>query len=331
MEEIKLINKKILYIGPVSFHYDKYLIKKLIDNGASVNSYDFLNLYPNNLYSKVINKLKSQGKEAYKHKFYNQILSNNDYDYVLVRQGYQLDPNFLENLRMTNRNAKFINFHWDSIRPQFDYLHLIQHFDKIYSFDIKDCQNHPALNYLPLFYLDFYGEFKNHNLNNSAEKKSDILFIGSWRNIERYNLIKLTENLCKEARLRFQHYLYFSFKNQFYSLKSGIIPKKAKAKKLSHKQILKLFASTDNIIDFPSSFQTGLTIRTFETLGAGKKLITTNKNIVNEPFYDPEYIDVIDINNFTLNIDFIRHTPNTSIEEKIRSYSLGNYVNKLLQ
>jgi len=331
MGEINLNNKKILYIGPTSFHYDKYLIKKLIDYGAAVHYYDFLNLYPSNLFTRIVNKIKSRSKEAYKQKFYNQILSKNDHDYVLVRQGYQLDRYFLEDLRKANSKAKFINFHWDSIRPQFDYLHLIQFYDKIYSFDIKDCQDHAPLNYLPLFYLDVYGEFRKNKFEDNKEKKYDVLFIGSWRDTERYNLIKLTENLCKETQLHFYHYLYFSFKNQIRSFKRGVIPKKAKAKKLSHEDILNLFNKTNAVIDFPSSFQTGLTIRTFETLGAGKKLITTNRNIMNEPFYNPEYIDVIDMNNFTLNLDFIRHTPSTSIEEKISNYSLGKYVNKLLQ
>lgn len=331
MKEINLFNKKILYIGPVSFHYDKYFVKKLKDSGAFVTTYDFKNLYSNNLFSRAINKLNPQNKEAHKHNYYNQILSTNNNDYVLVRQGYQLDIDFLPKLRKANPNAKFINFHWDSIRPKFDYLPIINYFDKIYSFDIKDCQDHTLINYLPLFYLDIYGDFKEKMNGDAAENKSDLLFIGSWRNMERYELIKQTENLCKKVNLRFHHYLYFSLKNQFQSLKKGIITKKAKSKSLSHKQILKLFATTNTIIDFPSSFQSGLTIRTFETLGAGKKLITTNKNIINEPFYNSEFINIIDMNNFTLDINFIKNKPTASIDEKIKNYSIGNYINKLLQ
>ena len=330
MKEINLFNKKILYIGPASFHYDKYFVKKLIESGASVTAHDLKNLNPDDLYSRVINKLKPQNKEIHKRNFYNQILSGNNYDYVLVRQGYQLDTGFLSKLKSFNPYAKFINFHWDSIRPQFDYLPIVRYFDKIFSFDVKDCRDYPAINYLPLFYLDIYGEFNEKNKNTDKDIKNDLLFVGSWRNMERYNLIKQTEDFCKKNRLSFRHYLYFSFKNQFYSFKRGIVPKKARSKKLSHKEILKLFATSNAIIDFPSSFQTGLTIRTFETLGAGKKLITTNENIANEPFYDPEYIDIIDMDNFNLNIDFIKTTPINSMDEKIKNYSIGNYINKLL-
>jgi hypothetical protein len=331
MTEISLTNKRILYIGPASFHYDQCFVKKLSELGADVTTYDFRNLYPDNLFSRLITKFKPQNKEAHKHKFYNQILLTHGYDFVLVRQGYQLDTKFLEKLRRLNATAKFINFHWDSIRPQFDYLPIMQYFDKIFSFDTKDCRNHPAISYLPLFYLDIYEEYKKNNVNGFQEKENDILFIGSWRNTERYHLIQLTENFCKKAQLRFYHYLHFSFKNQFQSVKNGIIPQKARTRKLSHKQIVDLFATTRTIIDFPSSFQTGLTIRTFETLGAGIKLITTNKNIANEPFYNPEYINIVDVDNFVLNIDFIKNPPTFSMDEKIKNYSIGNYINKLFQ
>ncbi len=331
MKEIDLTNKKILYIGPASFHYDQDFIKKLIDLGAIVNFFDLKNIHPDTLLFKVLKKLKLKNAEAHKNKFFEKTLLKKNNDYVLVRHGYQLDAAYLEKLRAANPHAKFINFHWDSIRPQYNYLHIVKYFDKIFSFDIKDCEDHSEINYLPLFYLDIYGGFKKNGLHNPKEKKSDLLFIGSWRNTERYNLIKLTEKLCRQFNLRFQHYLYFSLKNQMYSAKNGVITKQAKSKKLSHKEILDLFATTNTIIDFPSSFQTGLTIRTFETLGAGKKLITTNKNISNEPFYNAEFINIIDMDNFTLDVDFIKNTPVSSIDDAIKNYSIGNYIKKLLQ
>jgi hypothetical protein len=61
-------------------------------------------------------------------------------------------------------------------------------------------------------------------------------------------------------------------------------------------------------------------MRTFETLGAGKKLITTNKNILNEPFYNPEYISVINPKNLKINVDFIKNEPKDKIN--VDNYSL---------
>jgi hypothetical protein len=334
MKEIDLLNKKILYIGPASY-YDKSLMNKMTELGASITFHDLLNFYSDNLFFRAAMKFSFKTKEdiyqGYKNKFYNRVLSAKHHDYVLVRHGYQFDTSFLKQLRESNPNAKFINFHWDSLRSDYQYLHTLEYYDKIFSFDVKDCRDYPKIQYLPLFFLDIYDDFRKSNFDNFKQKEIDLLFVGAWRNKERYDLITQTEDICKKNKLRFRHYLYLSFKRHLYTIKKGIIPKKAKMRELSHKQILDLFATTNTIIDFPSSFQTGLTIRTFETLGAGKKLITTNKNIAMEPFYHPEFISIVDMDNITVDVEFIKNTPRASIEDKLKDYSIGSYLNKLFQ
>ncbi|HVZ98665.1 MAG TPA: hypothetical protein VG847_17405 [Chitinophagaceae bacterium] len=331
MRRIDLQNKKILYIGAASFDYDQLFVKKLKYLGGIVTCYDLNKIYPDTFATKITTKITTKSRQDYEQEFYRRVLSQRGYDYVLVRQGYQLTEDFIRQLKDHNHSARFINFHWDSLRPGFDYLYITKYFDKIFSFDSRDCITHPFINYLPLFYIDEYGEFRKSHNDNFKPKKNDLVFIGSWRNLERYNLIKKTENLCKENQMRFYYYLYYSFLSRYYSIKKGVYPKEARSKKLSHKDILKMLATTNTVIDFPSSFQTGLTIRTFETLGSGKKLITTNKHIIKEPFYNPEYIQVIDLDNFTLDVDFIKNVPRTSIDNEIEDYSITNYIYKLLQ
>lgn len=327
MNNVNLKNKKILYLGAVNFFYDQHLINKLKQFGAEVESFE-LNMNTNTWKFKFIKRFKPAELEMYKQKFYERVfLKNNIYDYILVRQGNQASASFFQKLRNLNPRAKFINFHWDAIRKQYDYRHIIKYFDRVYSFDYKDCEENKELIYLPLFYIEEYFDHEN----DKKESKFDLLFIGSWRNKERFNLIKQTNAYCKKKGLRFYYYLYFSYRQQYVLFKSGKIAREAKGKRLSHKQILKLFSYADTVIDFPSSFQTGLTIRTFEALGAGKKLITTNKNIIKEPFYDSDFIDVVDPKNFYLDINFIKHEPKVSLKMKMKDYSLEAYVNKLFQ
>jgi hypothetical protein len=45
-------------------------------------------------------------------------------------------------------------------------------------------------------------------------------------------------------------------------------------------------------------------MRTFETIGAGKKMITTNSEVKKYPFYNPNNIVVINRNNIELQKDF---------------------------
>ena len=77
-------------------------------------------------------------------------------------------------------------------------------------------------------------------------------------------------------------------------------------------------------------------MRTFETIGAGKKLITTNADIKVYPFYNRENIFVIDRNNLQLDAQFFnnQHVPlsqdlyeKCSINGWIEDLFLGEEVN----
>jgi hypothetical protein len=59
------------------------------------------------------------------------------------------------------------------------------------------------------------------------------------------------------------------------------------------------------IIDIQHPKQTGLTMRTIEMLGLKKKLITTNKDVVDYDFYDEKNIFIIDRKNPQISMDFL--------------------------
>ena len=61
---------------------------------------------------------------------------------------------------------------------------------------------------------------------------------------------------------------------------------------MSQEEIISLISKSKAILDINHPSQVGLTMRTFETLGANKKLITTNENIKIYDFFDKENIDV---------------------------------------
>jgi hypothetical protein len=336
MEFVDLKDKRILYIGCTWFHYDQYLIRKITEYGGLVTSYmTYIDAFYYNVihqlsYHKSLGKLKLvQLRDKYAANYYKQILSKDNYDYVVIRMGHTLAIEFVANLKKLNPNARFINFHWDSIKPSYNYLPIIDYFDKIYSFDIFDCENNHKIEYLPLFYIDEYAVAKDRT---DRVKEIDLVFVGAWRNLERYNLIKLTKEICREEELKFYYYLLSTFEEQMYLIKDhGLIQKEARYRSLSHKKIVKLFSKTNAVIDFPSSFQKGITIRCFETLAAGLKLLTTNKNILKEPFYNPDYITIIDSKNLKIDKDFITSKPTTTMDLLLSNYSIGNYVGKLFQ
>jgi hypothetical protein len=63
---------------------------------------------------------------------------------------------------------------------------------------------------------------------------------------------------------------------------------------LTKYEVQSLFSDSFAILDIEHPRQTGLTMRTFEAMGAGKKLVTTNERVKNTDFYNSENILVIE-------------------------------------
>lgn len=74
----------------------------------------------------------------------------------------------------------------------------------------------------------------------------------------------------------------------------------------------------------------GCTFRAIECIGLKKKLITTNKEIVNEDFYNQNNILVIEENNVEIPKYFLNSPYEELPREIYEKYSLENWIKKLL-
>ena len=102
--------------------------------------------------------------------------------------------------------------------------------------------------------------------------------------------------------------------------------KKLSFKTLSHQQIIEIYQKTKSVLDINNPFQNGLTIRTFEVLALGKKLITTNADVINYPFYHPQNILIINRENIILE-KFFFETEFKEIENEIlQKMSLESFI-----
>ena len=95
---------------------------------------------------------------------------------------------------------------------------------------------------------------------------------------------------------------------------------------LSITEVEKLILKSKIIVEIQRNDQIGLSFRIFEALGYRKKLITTNTDVVNYDFYNPQNILVIDENNIEIPEDFVT-SPYVDIDETILDkYRLENWV-----
>ena len=102
---------------------------------------------------------------------------------------------------------------------------------------------------------------------------------------------------------------------------------------MSPSEFRKCIYSSLCVIDTYNDFQEGMTPRFMWALGAGRKIITTNKNAINYPFYSPDRIlvinNMVDTTSLLLFLDE-KIDKNKQIEDLIVQYRIDNWMNYLL-
>lgn len=324
MQELQ--EKKILYIGPKFFNYEKIIKQELENFGASVDYFD--DRPSNDFLTKVFIRLKLKFVINRKiHNYYQMMYSfitNKQYDYVFVVSPETLSYIELQKIKSIQPFATYLLYMWDSFNNK-NSLNTIKLFDKIYSFDDRDVKKY-NFNFLPLFYIREYEQLKVESYD------YDLTFVATAHS-DRYKIAKQILSQLHHYRVYF--YFYLPSKIMFYTRKLFITKYKYgelrefSFKPLEHSKIVELFQKSKVILDINHPQQHGLTMRTFECLGSNKKLITTNQNVKNYDFYNKNNIMVIERDDICIDEDFFNfpyENVNQTIYEK---YSIREWINTI--
>lgn len=329
-------NKKILFIAPSFFNYYKEIQKELEKKGFEV---DYVCDAPSNSnISKALGRINKRFIKISMNKYFNKevmpLVERLDYDYVFVIVGmtFSFFPEMIEKIRTQNKNAKFIMYQWDGEKNISFVKKIHKYFDNIYSFDRIDCLNNDIYEFLPLFYTSQYEDVGNI-VNN--EFKYDVSYVGTAhpQKIKNINIMskKFTEVL-KEQYI--YHYMPSKLKYFFHKLTSkeyrDVNLSDMKLEKLSAEQMMDIFKKSKCVFDSPQKGQNGLTIRTIECLGAKRKLITTNRDIINYDFFDEKNILIYD-EKININDDFFVTEYKDIQKEIYEKYSLRNWLKEMIK
>lgn len=331
MVNTKFKNKKILFFAPSFFNYEVEIKNKLINLGAEVDFYDE-RMNPTNL-EKVIIRLKKDLLLKKIKKYYLDIIEKNrnkKYDYIFFLSPETITKELLIKLKESQNQAKLILYMYDSIKNKKNVMELLDEFDVYFTFDREDAEVYPKFKFVPSFYSDEYRNFSQIK----KEIKYNLTFIGTAHS-DRYRIIKKIEQFFIEKNLVLKAYIYFPSKLMYFCMK--IFNKDyrySKIKEFSFSPILKekmfdILLSSEVILDIHHPNQTGLTMRPFEMLGLKKKIITTNKNIKEYDFYNPNNILIIDRESLEIDYDFFQKEY-VDLDKKIyEKYSLENWLNTI--
>lgn len=272
-----LQGKRILFFSAHLFGYQNDIRLAMESVGAIVDYYD--ERPANNFLVKGVIRINRNLLAGYINHYYNKIIKETlqkEYDYVFFIKGESISASNVRRLKQFHPEANFIIYHWDSIANNSNAQNLLPYFDRVFSFDKIDCER-LGLHFLPLFYTPDYANIPYYD----KEIKYDMLFVGTTHS-DRYKLVKrIEEQIIKMGGLCLT-WFYFPSKILYYKMKiqnsylRQIPVHTFHFKPMSKELLLQLYAGSRIIIDVQHPKQTGLTMRCIETLGAKRKLITTN-------------------------------------------------------
>jgi len=290
-----LKNKNILLISVKFFNYEVLIKKELEKMGAEVMLFD--ERPSNSFYSKAIIRVKKEFYKTAIQKYYLNLIKeieNKQFDYFLLIKGEAVPKFFIEYLKKTSPAIKMFYYTYDSFKNNKNGLEIMNMFDSKFTFDSNDATTY-GMRFRPLFFASNYADLYRVQ---KVDFVYSLAFIGTAHS-DRYTIAENAFKWCEKNGLKMFTF-YFSPSRLLFKIKKlteksfkDFDNEKISFHSLSHTEIVEIYRDSKAILDINHPGQNGLTMRTFETLGAGRKLVTTNENIKNYPFYEPQNIWII--------------------------------------
>lgn len=234
----------------------------------------------------------------------------------------------VKRMRSAAPRATFTAYLWDSMENSSVLAASLDLFDRVLSFDPADCERY-GMELRPLFYSEVYADLP---LKPKCEFIYDACFIGSVHQPSKFKAVMQICDGLEHEGLRVFRYFYMPSKSTAAFRKlthSSYRGTQFEYKPLSAERVAKVYALSRSVVDSPQAHQMGLTMRTLETIGAHRKLITTNLDVKNYDFYRCGDVAVVKAGVLPSNA-FFEHPYTYLPTEVYESYSIESFAASLL-
>lgn len=321
---------RILLVAPSFFGYRKLVSDELARQGHFVECVDDRpsESIAFKSFAKISYNLVDRMIGIYAEKV-GGFVASGGYDLVLFMGGmsFCFTPEQLSSIREKS-DARFIVYLWDSFANCQRIGRCVHLFDEVYSFEPNDCERHGFI-LRPLFYSDLYERVP---LIPEEGFLYDACFVGSVHQESKFEAVLAICEELESRGMRVFKYFYMPsssaerFRKATNSLYKG---HKFELTSLSSEQVAGIYASSKAVIDSPQFGQDGLTMRTLETVGAKRKLVTANADVLSYDFATFGNVAVWHPGS-VFDEEFFE-TPYRELPEGIyESYSLASFVRNLL-
>lgn len=312
---------KIVVISFDNWGLNGGIAKVLKQEGHTVHHIDFHSFaykYPNPLHKVYNFFLKLFFKKNIKNIYYGKEIIKRlkqigeKQDLILTIKGDFIDKNCLKKLKKyTNKSIGFFN---DSATRCPKIKNVVSAFDQVFSFEKEDCEK-LGLNFAPNWIYEenknSTGPFEFQVFNICSKDKrlpviSRIIYELKLKQIKHKIIVLSKDDECPKSEIEF----FF--------------------KRISLEEISQYIEKSKALLDVKRKGQFGLTFRIFESIGLEKKLITTNPDIVNYDFYNPNNILVIDEDHPEIPVSFFESDYEKLPEEIYQKYTIRGWIQNVL-
>lgn len=323
-----LQGKKVLFVGPQTFGYEKEIANEMRRQGAEV---DFL---PDRPFTSPLLKAVMRVRREWVLPLADRFVLNSveafgrsSYDLVFVIGGEGLSARTLPILRASFPAASFVLYLWDALRNKRLLDRNLPFFDHCLTFDASDAKIH-GMKFRPLFFSPGFAR------SPSANFLHHLSFIGTAHS----DRVRIVSNVLAALpeKTKFYRYLYLQAPWMYWihrlgnSAYKGIAMNNFCFDPLPKTDVQNVFFNSLAILDIEHPGQTGLTMRTFETMGANKKLITTNTMVRDTDFFNPDNILVIDRTSVPkIPASFLNTSYVPLADEIYRKYSMAGWLSDI--
>lgn len=265
---------------------------------------------------------KRLAASLYEKEMFRQLQDAGGADYALFIRGDIYAVEFLRKIRSHVRGL-MVNYQWDGMNRFPAIWSCLDEFDRNYVFDPHDL-NYPDTVFYPAsnFYFD--------HLACPAEIPHDFYFVGGHVS-QRADWVSGFAEHAEKSGWNTDFNIAW-YQKDFHRARSVYPSANINLMQDSwdFQTYLDRMLQARILVDFRNPIHNGLSFRTFEALGYGKKLITTNPNVAHYDFYHPDNILILEDDHFGSIDAFLKRPYQDQPWEIKQKYSFGNWIRYVL-
>lgn len=351
MQQTPLRNKKILLLAPRFYDYYQVIKNELETMGAEVTyaeTFIFLEDFRNN--KNLIDwGFRFIRNPRYRKKHTDTILRDirsERFDILISISVFSPSGRLIKELKKRNPNLESYIYFWDAFST-WDFRSQMRYFDYKYSFDLSDCHRYEkeGLQHLPLFWSE-------NQINREKDFAYDIVHIGSlhpkyqdrisvcsqlydWAQDKHlHSFIYLVSDIAQKGIWKYplKYILKYLFNREYRLFVNEIRAMRNYEKIVRHQplpqnEVHDIEKQARCIVDVNID-RAGVAMRVIGALANGQKIITNNKYIIDEQFYNSDNICIIDKSDITIDTDWLFAQSSPTDMSALR---IDNWIKHLLR